>query len=90
MKEKMLEYLENYWTSGRDNNIVIEFINDFFNQYQPERSKREDVKEFVNRPEKYEGPIAIDCKPSKKCDDYHKNSVIQINIRCGALNSMET
>ena len=42
MKEKMLEYLENYWTSGRDNNIVIEFINDFFNQYQPERSKRED------------------------------------------------
>ena len=49
MKEKMLEYLENYWTSGRDNNIVIEFINDFFNQYQPERSKREDPVEQLQK-----------------------------------------
>ena len=72
-----------YW-DGYDSTIQL------YKSNQPERSKREDVKEFVNRPEKYEGPIAIDCKPSKKCDDYHKNSVIQINIRCGALNSMET
>ena len=57
---------------------------------QPERSKREDVSEFVYIPEKYDGPIDLDCKPSKECDEYHKDSVIQINLRCGALNSMET
>lgn len=31
---------------------------------------------FVYRPDLYSGPIAIDCKPSKECDEYHKNSVI--------------
>lgn len=29
--------------------------------FQPERSKREDVSEFVFKSEKYDGPIAIDC-----------------------------
>lgn len=37
MKKEMLEYLEGYWTNGRDHDVIIEFINDFFSQYQPER-----------------------------------------------------
>ncbi len=43
MKEEILKFLEiNYWTSGRDNDLISNFIEEFFNQYQPERSKRED------------------------------------------------
>lgn len=50
---------------------------------QPERSKREDA--FIYRPENYTGPVAIDCKPSKECDEYHKNSKVQINIKSDAV-----
>lgn len=46
---------------------------------QPERSKREDKYE-VYRPEVYSGPVAIDCKPSKELDEYHKSSLIQVNL----------
>jgi hypothetical protein len=38
------------------------------------------VRGFIYRTENYPGPIAIDCKPSKECDEYHKNSRIQINL----------
>jgi hypothetical protein len=49
----------------------------------------------IYKPEKYEVPIAIDVKPSKELEDYHKNSVIQVNFpdgkcilkRCDSLNS---
>ena len=51
--------------------------------WDPERSKREDV--FLFRPEKYEGPIAIDRKPSKECDEYHKRFQIQVNIKNDAV-----
>ena len=45
MKEEMLKYLEeNYWTSGRDDDLIHEFINDFFDQYQPERTSEKDRK----------------------------------------------
>lgn len=44
-----------------------------------ERSKREEV--FVYRPEKYDGPIAIDATPSKECREYHENSLIQVGNR---------
>lgn len=37
MKKEMLEYLEGYWTNGRDHEILVQFIDDFFSQYQPER-----------------------------------------------------
>ena len=40
--------------------------------------KKEEI--FVYRTEKYPGPIAIDCKPSKELREYHENSLIQINI----------
>ncbi len=48
-----------------------------------ERSKREDT--FIYRPENYPGPIAIDCKPTKECDEYHKNAKVQINIKSDAV-----
>jgi hypothetical protein len=32
----------------------------------------------VYRTKNYPGPIAIDATPSKECDEYHKNSQIQI------------
>lgn len=35
---------------------------------------------FIYRPKKYPGPIAINCKPSEACKEYHKNAKIQINI----------
>ena len=60
-----------------------------YNRNQPERSKREDVFVLQGSNE----CIALDAIPSKECDEYHKNSYIQINgqlRRCGALNSMET
>jgi hypothetical protein len=37
--------------------------------------------EYVYIPEKYSGPLALNIKPSKECDEYHKNSYIQINIK---------
>jgi hypothetical protein len=37
------------------------------------------IREEIIKPEKYDGPIAIDMKVSKELDDYHKNYVIQIN-----------
>jgi hypothetical protein len=39
--------------------------------------------EFTYLSENYPGPIAIDCKPSKECDEYHKNSKVQINLPRG-------
>ena len=36
---------------------------------------------FIYRPKKYEGPIALDMKPSEACKQYHKNLVIQFNVR---------
>lgn len=36
--------------------------------------------EFIFKPENYSGPIAIDCKPSKECDEYHKNSKVYITL----------
>jgi len=37
--------------------------------------------DFVYRPEKgSEVPIAIDMKPSEACKEYHRKSLVQINI----------
>lgn len=41
--------------------------------------KNDNCVTFIYLPDKYPGPIAMDAKPSKKCDEYHKNSCIQIN-----------
>lgn len=65
----LFEYLDVDWKNSLDN--------------QPERSKREDT--FIIRPENYPGPMAIDCKPSKECDEYHQNSKVQINIKSDAV-----
>ncbi len=35
---------------------------------------------LIYRPEKYDGPIAISVKPSKKCKEHHENSYIQARI----------
>jgi hypothetical protein len=35
---------------------------------------------LIYKPEKYEDAIAIDIKPSEELKEYHKNSVIQINM----------
>jgi hypothetical protein len=35
---------------------------------------------LIYRPENYNGPIAIDIKPSNECKQYHENSYIQTNI----------
>lgn len=40
----------------------------------------ENAKVFIYRPEKYEGPIAINATPSKEMIEYHKNSCIQVNM----------
>ncbi len=40
----------------------------------------EDELSFVYIPSNYPGPIAIDAKVSKELDEYHKNSIIQINL----------
>lgn len=38
MKEKMLFYLENnHWANARDFDLIKSFVEDFFNQCQPER-----------------------------------------------------
>ena len=76
MKEKMLEYLNNYWTSGRDNEIIKDFIIDFFDQYQPERSKRED-------------PVLLMANLAGKAMRTWQDEIIK-DMGCGALNSMET
>jgi hypothetical protein len=45
MKEKMLDFLfNNHWCSGRDHDIIESFIDDFFDQYQPERLNPEASK----------------------------------------------
>lgn len=34
-KEKIIEYLnEDYWTSGRDDDLIRDFIKAFFDEYQ--------------------------------------------------------
>ena len=63
--------------------VYQQYLNEFKEFFQPERSKREDV--LVFRPEKYEGPIDIDAIPSKECREYHENSGVQIGnktMRC--------
>lgn len=74
----------------KDENLIPVYKEEFENQMlsyikhvQPERSKREDT--FIYRAENYPGPIAIDVKPSKECDEYHKNSKVQINIKSDAV-----
>lgn len=37
-------------------------------------------KNIVYKPKNYDRPIALNAIPSKECDEYHKNSFIQINI----------
>lgn len=36
--------------------------------------------ENIFRPKNYPGPIALDAIPSKECQEYHRNSSIQINM----------
>jgi len=94
MKEELIKFMEEqqvlgYRLDAGPEQLVRECIDQFFDQYQPERSKREDV--FVVRGSKE--CIAIDATPSKECREYHQNSCIQINgqlKRCGALNTVET
>ena len=41
---------------------------------------------LIYRPAFYDGPIAINSKPSKECKEYHENSYIQINIDNKVIN----
>ena len=97
MKEKILDYLHNnHWSSGRDHDIIESFIDDFFDQYQPERSKREDPHlklEDVKNMTKEEMKQKM-----KEMEDTILRQYIQMTscyvcpkcVGCGALNSMET
>ena len=44
MKEKMIEYLKLHYEEAQYDDVILDFINAFFDQYQPERSKREDYE----------------------------------------------
>lgn len=45
MKEKIFNFLNNrYYLSDMDKDICEKFLIDFFEEYQPERSKREDTR----------------------------------------------
>ena len=77
MKKKMIEYLQvHHWSNGRDNEIIQSFISEFFDFYQPERSKRED------------GINTLRCGNCEKEYDIFLDP--NHPYRCGALNSMET
>lgn len=52
--------------------------NSFDKPYHPECSKRE--YHLIYRPDKYDGPTALNATPSEECKEYHKNSYIQINV----------
>ncbi len=43
MKEDLYKYLEDYWTSGRDNDLIENFLISFFKSYQPERLNPEGI-----------------------------------------------
>lgn len=53
LRKEMLKIVsELYWSDSDESQILNSFINDFFDQYQPERSKREDF--FLKKPNKEE------------------------------------
>lgn len=93
MKEELIKYVmgkadEQYSDDFPINNIEL-WIREFFDNYQPERSKREDRYiggyfppdwSISEHPEKTEGWIAFQ-EAQRKDPKYYG---------CGALNSMET
>ena len=56
-----------------------------FNQIDENSFVYKDDNSFFYKTEKYPGPVAIDMKPSKECQEYHQNSVIQINTKNKSL-----
>ncbi len=41
IQEKIMKYLEDcYWTSGRDNNLILDFISDFFESLKNENNNQ--------------------------------------------------
>jgi hypothetical protein len=85
MKEELIEYVmgkadQCYSDDFPINNIEI-WIREFFDLYQPERSKREDCEKGIHVHTGFIGE-----NPNEwKCDNC--DAIIR---RCGALNSMET
>lgn len=87
MKEELKKYLkenakDEMWY-GSDQEFWMNIIDSFFESYQPERSKREDLKLIYKEPDfekmKMENPIL-----------YEKYLKVKEALGCGALNSMET
>ena len=91
MNEKMKQELKEYvymiafdgWKDATDDS-VMQAIDDFFQSYQPERSKREDLPKWACR--------AV-MMPNGLCH-FEDGTIIDsqqpIDEGCGALNSMET
>lgn len=84
MKKELIKFMEDqdvlgYRLDGPSEQIVRESIDQFFDQYQPERSKREDSCEYCKN--SYKSGVIM-------CNDHGKELIK--NMRCGALNSMET
>ncbi len=44
MKKQLFEYLQNHWTSGRDNDIIKDFLNDFFSQLEADEIQKTEYK----------------------------------------------
>lgn len=43
-------------------------------------AKKNNYSTFIYRPDKYPGQEVLDGVPSKECDEYHKNAVIQVHL----------
>lgn len=86
MKEELMNFLEahslfKYELDSGSEQQLRNALDQFFEQYQPERSKREDCEKGMNERRSH----LLDSYEEWKCD--HCNSIIR---RCGALNTMET
>ncbi len=89
MKKELIEFLDNhplfkYELDGGSESQVRNALDQFFDQYQPERSKREDgnLERSVDK---------LTCKECGK-DVLYLSEIKRetVSCRCGALNSMET
>jgi hypothetical protein len=81
IKNEMLKIVNDlYWHDSDEAALLTNFIEDFFSQYQPERSKREDF--FLANT--YEGSLKYITL------EEFENDMLGVIKRCGTLNSMET
>lgn len=89
MKEEIYRYQKEW--NGYGEEIIEHFLDSFFDQYQPERSKREDfdclAKEFLNT-------LVDDRGGNWETENGYilgvENFAKFLNQRCGALNIVET